>query len=167
MQPATFSMETFLALSAELTGFTVFDLRGTGEAQAYLDTATGVVGTAVVADLLGVYGKLGGTKDEREKLIRQRILGDPKLGPVTRCLIKLWFTGVWYQLPPAWIAAYGPLKANDTFAVRPSSYAEGLLWKTIGANPPGARAPGYGSWAEPPRIPDPAGDFSVLSLRIV
>ena len=27
------------------------------------------------------------------------------------------------------------------------------LWVAIGANPPGAKAPGYGSWAYPPQIP--------------
>jgi len=34
--------------------------------------------------------------------------------------------------------------------VSPASYTEGLLWPTIGANPPGAKAPGFGTWAYPP-----------------
>jgi hypothetical protein len=37
--------------------------------------------------------------------------------------------------------------------VNESAYTEGLLWVAIGANPPGAKAPGYGSWARPPQIP--------------
>jgi hypothetical protein len=37
--------------------------------------------------------------------------------------------------------------------VSAASYTEGLLWPTIGANPNGAKAPGYASWAQPPRIP--------------
>ena len=41
-----------------------------------------------------------------------------------------------------------------TSTVTAASYQEGLLWPAIGANPPGAKAPGYGSWAQPPRIED-------------
>jgi hypothetical protein len=158
------SMQGFLALSADLTGFSTFDLRGTGEAEAYLAAASGVVGSEVIAELIAAHGELVGTGEERDRQIRRRILGDPKLGPVARCIIKMWFSGTWYALPAAWIAASGRPESNGTFTVRPSAYAEGLLWKTIGANPAGARAPGYASWAQPPRIPDPERDMSLLGF---
>jgi hypothetical protein len=157
-------MAGFLAFSSELTGFSIFDLRGTGEATAYLDAATDVVGEDVVAALLEVYANLESSGD-RVADIRRSILGDPWLGPVARNIIKMWFSGVWYALPEAWSSAWGGGQQSVAFAVRPSSYAEGLLWKTIGANPPGAKAPGYGSWAEPPRIPDPESGFSILDVR--
>lgn len=163
------SMQGFLKLSSELTGFSIFDLRGTGEADAYLATASSVVGVEVVAELLVAYGELPGTGTERERQIRQRILGNPKLGPVARCIIKMWFSGTWYALPAAWVTANGRPANNETFTVRPSAYTEGLLWKTIGANPAGAKAPGYGSWAQPPRIPDPEQGMSLLgghSIRV-
>lgn len=165
MLSADVSMPAFLALSSELTGFGAFDLRGTGEADAYLEAAVGVVGAEVIDELLAAHAKLYGTGEERERQIRRVILADPKLGPVARCIVKMWFSGTWYALPPEWVAANGPLEANATFTVRPSSYPEGLLWKTIGANPAGAKAPGYGSWAEPPRIPDPEQGLSVLAIR--
>ncbi|NNH33825.1 hypothetical protein C9413_32005, partial [Rhizobium sp. SEMIA 4085] len=38
--------------------------------------------------------------------------------------------------------------------VSPDAYIEGLLWKAIGAHPAGAKGPGFGSWAFPPKIPD-------------
>ena len=161
------SMQVFLALSSELTGFSVFDLRGTGEADAYLATVSAVVGAEVLGELLDAHGELVGTGDERARQIRSRILGDPKLGPVARCIIKMWFSGTWYALPAAWGAAYGHPENNETFTVRPSAYTEGLLWKTIGANPAGAKAPGYGSWAEPPRIPDPEQGLSLLGLKSI
>jgi hypothetical protein len=165
MLNADVSMPAFLALSSDLTGFSVFDLRGTGEADAYLAAAVGVVGAKVINELVDAGAKLYGTGAARERQVRRVILGDPKLGPVARCIIKMWFSGTWFALPPAWVAANGPLERNATFTVRPSSYAEGLLWKTIGANPAGAKAPGYGSWAEPPRIPDPEQGLSVLAIR--
>lgn len=158
-------MDGFLTFSSEVTAFSVFELRGTGEAEAYLDAAEGVVGEAVLNDLFAAHGKVTGAGEEREGQIRREILGDPRLGPVARNIIKMWFAGIWYQLPQAWISAYGPVKNDETFTVRPSSYTEGLLWKTIGANPPGAKSPGYGSWAEPPRIPDPDQGFPLGEAR--
>lgn len=158
-------IQGFLECSAELTGFSVFDLRGTGETEAYFDTCTSMVGDEVLAELLQAWGKLDEKGEARSGAIRRAILGDPKLGPIARSIIKLWFSGTWCALPRAWEDAYGMLRENTTFAVRPSSYPEGLLWKTIGANPPGAKAPGYGSWAEPPRIPDPDQGNTVLKLQ--
>lgn len=157
-------VKVFLGLSAELTGFSEFDLQGTGETASYLDAAIAAVGEPVLDDLLSAHSAVDGSPEERTTQLRQQILGDPKLGPVARNIIKMWFSGVWNQLPAAWVSRYGiASQPNASYAVRPSSYAEGLLWKTIGANPPGARAPGYGSWAEPPRIPDPDQALSLLA----
>ena len=30
------------------------------------------------------------------------------------------------------------------------SYVQGLMWEAAETHPPGAKQPGYGSWAEPP-----------------
>jgi hypothetical protein len=155
--------QPFLQCSSDLTGFSIFELRATGEADAYLDAAVGVVGIEIMAELLAAHRKITGTGETRERQVRQFLLSDPKLGPVARCILKMWFSGTWCALPAAWVAANGKPEVNETFTVRASSYAEGLLWKTIGANPAGAKAPGYGSWAHPPRIPNPDGDM--LSIR--
>ena len=155
----------FMAFSAELTGFSVFELRATGEAEAYLDAALRVAGQEMLQALLDAHRNLDAAGKQREDQIRRDILGDPRLGPVARNIIKMWFSGVWYELPESWISAYAAEANNTTFSVRPSSYPEGLLWKTIGASPPGARAPGYGSWAEAPLIPDPDQGFTLLKVR--
>lgn len=154
----------FLAFSAELTGFSVFELRATGEAEAYLEVTLRVAGQEVLQELLDAHGNLNEAGKRREDQIRRNILGDPKLGPLARNIIKMWFSGVWYELPESWMSAYAAEANNTTFTVRPSSYPEGLLWKTIGASPPGARAPGYGSWAEAPSIPDPDQGFTLLKV---
>jgi hypothetical protein len=148
-------LDAFLALSAELTAFSVFELRGTGQAEEYLATADQIVGAATVDELLARHAGIG---TDREDGIRKDILSDPKLGAVARNVIKLWYVGVWYELPTGWAERYGASEADVTFTPSPAAYTEALLWPAVGANPPGAKAPGYGSWALPPRIPAFDGD---------
>jgi hypothetical protein len=149
-------LERFLEFSAEVTAFSVFQLRGTGQAEAYLDAVVRVVGEGLVDDLLDRYAALSGDdREDREDLLRRDIFSDEWLGPVARNVVKLWFVGTWYELPGAWRESFGALEADVTFMVSATAYTEGLLWPSIGANPPGAKGPGYGSWAHPPRIPSP------------
>jgi hypothetical protein len=149
------AFEDFLSLSVVLTGYSRFRLLGTGQAQLYFSTVTEVAGEAAVNELLSAFARVraGGDTDEAtEALMRAEILSDEKLGPIARNVIKLWFVGVWYQLPPEWRDAYGPRTKDGTFVPSPAAYSEGLLWPTIDANPSGAKGPGYGTWALPPRI---------------
>jgi hypothetical protein len=152
-------LERFLALSSELTAFAVFDLQGTGQAEAYFKTVEDIVGAAVVDELLAAYREAEPVHGDqaREAYLRRHLFGNEKLGPIARNIIKMWFSGTWYELPATWTAAYGPASRSGTFVVAPSSYVEGLLWTTIGAHPAGAKPQGYGSWAEAPRIPPVSG----------
>ncbi len=152
----TARLERFLAFSSEVTAYPVFELRGTGLAEAYLATVTEVVGHRVLDALLDRYDAAVRTADgggNLPELLRRELFSDPWLGPVARNVVKMWFVGVWYELPRAWTEAYGALHKNVMFTVSAAAYTEGLLWPSIGANPPGAKAPGFGSWAQPPRIP--------------
>ena len=150
-------LEEFVAFSAALTGFAQFDLQGTGQVDAYLATVTDGAGEGVLAELLDAWARV---RDEAQGddalvrgLLRRDVFSDPKLGPVARNVVKLWYVGIWYELPPAWIDAYGALERNYTFMVSASAYTNGMLWTAIGANPPGARGPGFASWTAPPRFP--------------
>ena len=144
-------LDRFLAFSADVTAFTVFQLRGTGQAEPYLQTVVGVVGEPLVDELLARHASL--PDGDRAGGLRREIFSDEQLGPIARNVVKLWFVGIWYELPAAWRETFGAHERDVTFTVSPTAYTEGLLWPTIGANPPGAKAPGYGSWAGPPRIP--------------
>jgi hypothetical protein len=157
------SFEDFLALSVDLTAFEQTDLLGTGLARQYLAKVRAACGDEVVAALLEAHraaradaaGDAGNhDRTPLDRALRHRILSDERLGPVARNVIKLWFAGMWYGLPPEWTDRYGANTAAETSTVTAASYQEGLLWRAIGANPPGAKAPGYGSWAQPPRIED-------------
>jgi hypothetical protein len=125
-------------------------------AELYLATVTDVVGTATVKELIAAFGharhEAGDDEAALERLLRAGILSDEKLGPIARNVIKLWFVGTWYQLPPDWRDAFGVPDRDVTFVASPTAYTEGLLWPTIDANPSGAKGPGYGTWAYPPRI---------------
>ncbi|MFC8516328.1 hypothetical protein [Streptomyces sp. NPDC057257] len=160
------SFEEFLRLSVDLTAFEETDLLGTGMAHEYLAKVRAACGDEAVTDLLaahraaraeaaGVAGSHARTpldRDVFDRALRHRIFGDDRLGPVARNVIKLWYAGMWYALPPEWTDHYGAHAAVGTSTVTAASYQEGLLWRAIGANPPGAKAPGYGSWAQPPCI---------------
>lgn len=146
-------MARFLALSSELAGFTIYELRGTGQAEAYLASACRVVGENCVVALLSAYAEAPAAGAAREAHLRRTVLGDPRLGPVARNIMKLWYLGIWYELPRPWMEAYGARADNTTFMVSADAYTEGLVWPAVGANPPGAKAPGYASWVGPPQIP--------------
>ncbi|MCD4534265.1 hypothetical protein LRP67_09250 [Nocardioides sp. cx-169] len=149
-------LEAFLELSATLTGYSRFRLRGTGQAEPYLETTRDASGDGVLADLLAtstqVHAAAAGDEGVLDRGLRARILSDDRLGPVARNVIKMWFVGTWYQLPQEWRDAHATRAPDATHVVSPASYTEGLLWPTIGANPPGAKGQGYGTWSSPPRL---------------
>jgi hypothetical protein len=150
-------LATFLDLSVVLTGFDEFTLLGAGVAESYLTAAESRIGAAHVGALLAAYegiaGRTAGDPAAREADLRRDILGDERLGPIARAILKLWYYGTWYALPEAWHQKYGPAPDDMTYVVSATAYVEGLLWRAIGAHPAGAKAPGFGSWAEPPVFP--------------
>jgi hypothetical protein len=150
-------LAAFVDLSADLTAFDEVSLYGTGVAEAYLAATDSVVGAKLTDALLGAYIKITlvshGDAATRAASLRAEILGDEKLGPIARAILKLWYIGTWYALPERWQEIYGPTPTNNSFVVSQAGYAEGLLWPTIGAHPAGAKAPGFASWVNPPVFP--------------
>ena len=158
-------LQRFLDFSAEVTAFSTLDLYGTGQAESYLSTVVDVVGDKVLEELLDAYSRIPQTDPQaRAALLYQDVFSSEKLGPIARNVIKHWYAGVWYKLPPEWTESFGAREGDVTFVVSPAAYTEGLLWRAIGANPPGAKAPGYGSWAAPPRIEDPGAPLTAAGL---
>ncbi|MDJ0717460.1 MAG: hypothetical protein QNJ54_25115 [Prochloraceae cyanobacterium] len=151
-------MEYFLDFSVAVTGFSRFDLQGTGQVSLYFSTIRGIIGDQIFGELLQTFHDLD-RKAKRENNqsvltdgISFEILVSGKLGPIARNIIKLWYTAIWYQLPSPWQEKFGARQNDITFIVSPYAYPEGLLWPAIGVNPPGAKAPGYGTWSEPPSV---------------
>ncbi|MDJ0729529.1 MAG: hypothetical protein QNJ33_06000 [Crocosphaera sp.] len=138
-------MDYFLDFSVVATGFSRFDLLGTGQASLYFDTVRGVIGGEMFADFLQTFNNQG----------IDWVLGSGKFSPIARNIIKLWYIATWEELPSLWKIGFG-YKINDsTFIASPYAYPEGLVWQTVGVNPPAAKAPGYETWKYPPIIPKP------------
>lgn len=151
-------IEYFLDFSVAVTGFSRLHLQGTGQASLYFDTIQSVIGSDLFGELLQTFHRLVvKAKSEKDESIltqglRSDILGSEKLGPIARNIIKLWYVATWYQLPKSWRESFGTKENDGTRIVSPQAYPEGLLWASIGVNPPAAKAPGYGTWSEPPLV---------------
>lgn len=146
---------SFAALSAALTGFRAVDLWGTGQVEPYLDELIATVGEDVVARLLAA-GDEALREPDRETAL-EKLLADADLGPVARNAIVLWYVGEWVPLPAEWRNRNGAGPLDVARVVSAAGYRSGLVWRAIGGHPKGADPPGYGSWAEPPTTPAPAG----------
>lgn len=163
----------FVEFSAWVTAFSTVDLWGTGQAEDYLTTVLEQVGEEILRQLLLASAPPPGPAEDpvaRSARLKRDVFGNDELGPVARCIVKLWYSGIWYA--PEWATVYGQQQQHEVpgqrqpgqvgtgkelirlapFVVSPAAYTEGLLWPAIGAHPMGAKAPGYGSWAEPPAI---------------
>jgi hypothetical protein len=140
--------DSFVALSAALTGFREVDLWGTGQAERYLDEVIATVGDALVARLL-----VTGDEALRTGRLQKLVMDDPDLGPVARNVIVLWYLGQWNALPHEWRNRNGASPLDVPRVISADAYSSGLVWTAIGAHPMGAKPPGFGSWANPPSIP--------------
>lgn len=144
----------FLALSAELTGFRLVDLQGTGMTQAYYDEVTAIVGERICGELWSTSSEIltrcSPGSPLREEELDRLVLGDPKLGPVCRSIIQMWYLGTWAELPPEWRDEHGATARGADHVVSGEAYREGLVWTAIGAHPMGAKQSGFGSWGLKP-----------------
>ncbi|ELS33671.1 MULTISPECIES: hypothetical protein [Pseudanabaena] len=151
-------IEYFLEFSVILTGFSRFHLQGTDQVSSYFDTVRNVVGDDLFTELLITFHELDlkaqseGDESILTNGLRLDILGSEKLGPIARNIIKIWYVATWYPLPKAWRDNFGTKEKDGTFVVSPQAYPEGLLWPTLGVNPPAAKAPGYATWSDPPKV---------------
>jgi hypothetical protein len=150
--------DTFLAFSSEITGYSTYDLEGTGLVTLYHDLLENVLGPRLGGELevllCGLLAYPAGSSARQEAMVQS--LGAPSLfAPVVSNLVLLWYLGSWEALPDTWYAAAGlPFPGpNDVGATRTPSaaaYANQLSWRTAFANAPGSNPPGFGSWCHPP-----------------
>jgi len=151
-------MEYFLDFSVAATGFSRFELQGTGQASLYFETVVEQVGEEILQELLQTFRDREPSAPQEDKPgilsegLGSEIMGSGKLGPVARNIIKLWYIATWDSLPAQWQNWYATKEENSPFIPSPQAYPEGLVWKTIGVNPPGAKPQGYATWSEPPSV---------------
>jgi hypothetical protein len=144
--------DQFIAVSVALTGFSEAELFATGLATAYFEELALAVGRTLRGDFL------------RLNLKHPEAALSSNWAPLARNVIRMWYSGQWKRLQPHWPQGAFPdselkkyLKGYDEFGrdvdrvISPSSYQEGLVWRAIGVNPPGAKQPGFASWTR--RLP--------------
>jgi hypothetical protein len=141
--------ERFLEVSALLTGFGWVRLAGTGMTDDLIDVVDAALPPGVLDELLAAYAALPADVD-RETAVASELLADPKLGPVARNLILLWYCGTWAGMPEDWRAAYGTTPYDTHRVVSAEAYLAGLQWVVAGAHPAGARQQGFGAWSVAP-----------------
>ena len=150
--------DLFFSLSVILTGFSEAELHGTAMAKTYFALVPTIVGETLFGRLLMIwqdtYIRAKGSDLLLEQLVTEQILEDPGIGPIARNVARLWYLGMWFQLPAEWRNVHGAWANDVTFVVSPQSYTEGLVWKAIHTHPPAAKQPGYGSWALKPVAPE-------------
>ncbi|MFB9887945.1 hypothetical protein [Balneatrix alpica] len=136
--PTGSSFEHFLQLSVYLTGFSRFELLGTGQAQAYFAWLEEKAG-APFQQLLQGYASAGQSAAALQQLLYQP--GQAQLQPLVQSLIKLWYLGQWFD----------PQDSSQSEILSPESYQQGLVWNAIDAHPQAAKQQGFAAWAMPPQ----------------
>jgi hypothetical protein len=152
----------FLALSAELTGYSETDLEGTGNVDAYhalVDQQIGpIIGDMFYAAAEGVVQAKGAAA--RAEAMRIDVLASPTVWPLCQTIIMLWYLGSWSTPAASWYqGANSPVPngvtPGNTFVPSAQAYTAQLAYRAAGAHPPGANPTGYGSWSLEPVF----GDF--------
>ncbi|MBV8324898.1 sugar dehydrogenase complex small subunit [Chryseobacterium sp.] len=128
--------DVFMSVSEALTGFPLNELQATGLAETYYTHILENLQAATFVDFLTVSKNVfenSFTADQLKNSIASEIMADPGLNDIAGKVITLWYLGTWE-------GAY----VNDL------SYKEGLVWNVMHSHPPGAKQPGYKSWAIKP-----------------
>jgi hypothetical protein len=133
-----------------LTGFEVTELEATGMAEKYL----AVVEQATPADTLTGFFQQSETilqageanPEAIDPLIAANLFPSSCFGGLAQNIVLMWYFGEWY---PA-VQAEEAKSLQNARNISPNAYVQGLVWAVVKAHPPGAKQPGYGSWAMPP-----------------
>jgi hypothetical protein len=139
----------FLAISVRLTGFEAVELEGTGMTQTYFDTLSNNTAPDVLALFFEDAAAILALQDDDaiNAAIRSRLMPDSSYAATAKVIILMLYTGEWYT-------GIGESANVASTQIDGPSYVQGLMWEAAETHPPGAKQPGYGSWAEPPiRIP--------------
>lgn len=128
--------DVFMSVSEALTGFPVNELQSTGLAETYYIHILKKLEAATFEEFLTVSMNIFEKSSSPEQLkaaIASEIMDNPGMNEMAVQVITLWYLGTWE-------GAY----INDL------SYQEGLVWNVMHAHPPGAKQPGFKSWAIQP-----------------
>lgn len=128
--------DVFISISEALTGFSANELQSTGLTKAYYTHILEALEAASFVDFLNISKSILDSSSSEEQLkdaIASQIIAIPPMNDMSTKIMTLWYLGTWE-------GAY----VNDL------SYKEGLVWNVMSSHPPGAKQPGFKSWAIQP-----------------
>lgn len=136
MEPKS-NKKLFLKASVVLTGFSKTELKGTGMLETYYNTILQNSEKEDVdyffLDIETLLNDPSQTQESIDQTIEANFMPNSCYGALAKSIITLWYTGNW-----------------GGNVVSSASYIQGIMWDAIHSHPPGAKQPGYGSWANPP-----------------
>jgi len=109
-------------------------------AEAYLERVHEAAG-ADLDMLLDLFRTRVNAGDDPVKIVKDILLPDPKLGPLARTILLLWYIGG-IQNPAS----------GDWEMMSAEHYYRALVWKAIGAHPPTLSNGYFGHWKYPPEM---------------
>jgi len=139
--------ELFVRISAQLTGFEEVELQGTGLVDLYYKTVITKNSASDLslffAEAAAILRETAGNEAQTIAQIQSRLIPDSCYNSLAKNIILMWYTGQWFT------GTVSPSTINGT-QISGESYVQGLMWTAGEAHPPGAKQPGYGSWAAAP-----------------
>jgi hypothetical protein len=142
-------LSTFLRISACLTGFEVVELQGTGLSEKYLSVVTQATPADTLVQFFAEAERIlqagEGNPAAIEPMIAANLFPQSCFGGLAQNIVFMWYSGQWQPTVDA------PNVDLETVRnISPDAYVQGLVWIAAETHPPGAKQPGYGSWAKPP-----------------
>lgn len=138
-------INVFLDISVLLTGCTAQELEGTGMLNLYYNTLVSKEDKENIgyffAEAASILAQAKGNVAVANAEISSRLMPDANFDGIAKKITVLWYSGMWYPTLS---------DPNSGYFVSAESYQQGLMWTITGAHPPGAKQPGYGSWADRP-----------------
>lgn len=139
--------EILLEISAFLTGFEKADLLGTGmldpyyryTVKQYVDADDANTLQSFLMESKRIVDEFGADEDAVISAIKDRFLPYSKFNTLVTQIVTMWYTGEWN----------GNIISIDGYT-QGQAYVQGLIWDAAETHPPGAKQPGYGSWAKEP-----------------
>ncbi len=141
----------FMQISSLLTGFEVAELQGTGMGPTYLATVEKETPPDTQAQFFAAVAQIlqqgAGDPAAMNILIAAELFPLSCFGGLAQNITTMWYTSQW---APAVSAAINAGHIEQARNVSAEAYVQGLMWVAADTHPPGAKQPGYGSWASPP-----------------
>lgn len=139
--------EILLEISTFLTGFEKADLLGTGmltpyykyTVKQYVDADDTNTLQSFLIESKKIVEDFAPDEEAVISAVKSRFLPYSKFNTLVTQIVTMWYTGEWN----------GTIISIDGYT-QGQAYVQGLIWNAAETHPPGAKQPGYGSWAKEP-----------------